>query len=173
MRRQNLEGLDRAMSSLIMNTKIINGESRVTRQLANFYQVLEVADMQNVYDQKPKRCVRYLLSALLPPGFITYVEVQLKREKNGNLKKDWREFLEWLIERSDRYTEFEWIAGTEVPRLDKRDGRSVGESERSSWKLSDSKTPADAPRRPGVPKREQKPKCPVPCGCGGGESNAR
>jgi hypothetical protein len=75
-RLQNLEGLDRAMSSLIMNTKIVDGKSRVTWLLTDFYPVLEAADMQNVYDHELKRCVRYFLSALRPPGFKTYVEVQ-------------------------------------------------------------------------------------------------
>ncbi len=103
----------------------------MTRLLADFYQFMGAADLQNMHDHESKRWVRYLLLAFRLLCFKTYVEVQLKREKNEYLKKDWREFVEWLIERFERYTEFESIAGTGVPRSDKRNGRSAGVSERS------------------------------------------
>ena len=103
----NLEAVDRAMGYLSMKTKIPDGESRVMQLVADFYVKMEEADLPTLYDSEPRKCVQYLVQAIRPPQLKALVERELNYESNRHLKKQWREFVQWLSRHARELSRYE------------------------------------------------------------------
>ncbi|RHY26411.1 hypothetical protein DYB32_007632 [Aphanomyces invadans] len=102
-----LDAVSKAMTSLKMDTKIRNAESRVGRLLADFYEKLEQLDVAHLHEQEPKQSVKILTAAIRPPHLKATVERQLMRETIKALKSDVRAFCTWLVTLLDTFMLFE------------------------------------------------------------------
>ncbi|RHY20713.1 hypothetical protein DYB32_009970 [Aphanomyces invadans] len=84
----DLDAMTKAMTSLKMDTKIRDAESRVGRLLADFYEKLEQLVVAHLPEQEPKQSVKILTAAIRP--------LQSTRETNKAYKSDVRSFCRWL-----------------------------------------------------------------------------
>ena len=107
---QNIEALERAMQGLVMTTRLADGESRVMQLVADFYKILESQEMPTLYDNEPKKCIKYLVQAVRPVALRQIVEKEMALDLNRHLRRQWREFVIWLTGQAEAFIKYEaWL----------------------------------------------------------------
>ena len=164
--RIDLDVVSRSMSTLVMNTKFADAESRVGRLLADFRAKLEEIDMTDLISREPKACVKILVAAVRPMSLKSLIEKELKKEDAGRLKKNVVEFTEWLQVQVEVSLPYERWSGrsdaiTEVkedkPKRDWKANRNGG-AKIAAVSLGDTK-----PKNVQIPAKSNRKKC-LKCG---------
>ncbi|OWZ05087.1 hypothetical protein PHMEG_00022889 [Phytophthora megakarya] len=75
-------------SSLKMDTKQTDANSRVSKLMHQLYQLLEKENMEWMIHSETKKVVRYVIDALAPEQFKSVVKKDLEKESNKPLLKD-------------------------------------------------------------------------------------
>ncbi|KAE9346239.1 hypothetical protein PF008_g8382 [Phytophthora fragariae] len=99
--------LDREVKSLCMDTSLLDAESRLSRLMADFYEIVDRLNMENVVQDEPKKVVGYLVDALRPPAFKAAVKDQLGRQAHKPTKSNIQTFLKWLRKELEGFMRFE------------------------------------------------------------------
>ncbi|KAJ8577566.1 hypothetical protein ON010_g1641 [Phytophthora cinnamomi] len=85
--------LDREVKSLYMGVNLQDAESRLSRLMADFYEILDRLNMEDIVQDEPKKVVGYLIEALRPPAFKSAVKDQLGRQAHKPAKNNIQLFL--------------------------------------------------------------------------------
>ncbi|KAE8888739.1 hypothetical protein PF010_g8472 [Phytophthora fragariae] len=99
--------LDREVKSLCMDTSLLDAESRLSRLMADFYEIVDRLNMEDVVQDEPKKVVGYLVDALRPPAFKAAVKDQLGRQAHKPTKSNIQTFLKWLRKELEGFMRFE------------------------------------------------------------------
>ncbi|KAE9291372.1 hypothetical protein PR003_g25052, partial [Phytophthora rubi] len=90
--------LEIEVKSLCMDTNLQDAESRLSRLMADFYEVVDRLNMGDFVQEEPKKVVKYLVEALRPLAFKNAVKDQLERQAHKSTKSNIKIFLKWLRE---------------------------------------------------------------------------
>ncbi|OWY93587.1 hypothetical protein PHMEG_00036962 [Phytophthora megakarya] len=85
-----------AEKTLCVDIEVQDAESRLSRLMARFYEIIDRLNMGDVVHTEPKKVVGYLVDALRPPPFKAAVKDQLSRQCHKSTKADFALFLKWL-----------------------------------------------------------------------------
>ncbi|KAG3192790.1 hypothetical protein PC128_g10401 [Phytophthora cactorum] len=80
--------LDREVKNLCMDTGLQDAESRLSRLMADFYEIVDRLNMEDMVQAEPKKVVGYLVEALRPPAFKASVKDQLGRQSHKTTKSN-------------------------------------------------------------------------------------
>ncbi|KAG3194619.1 hypothetical protein PC128_g9195 [Phytophthora cactorum] len=90
--------LDREVKNLCMDTGLRDAESRLSRLMADFYEIADRLNIEHMVQAEPKKVVGYLVEALRPPAFKASVRDQLGRQSHKTTKSNIKLFLKWSVE---------------------------------------------------------------------------
>ncbi|OWZ02823.1 hypothetical protein PHMEG_00025551 [Phytophthora megakarya] len=99
--------LDKEVKTLCMDTSLLDAESRLSRLMAEFYEIVDRLNMEDVIQVEPKKVVGYLVDALRPPAFKSAVKNQLGRQIHKPTKANTETFLMWLRKELEDFMRFE------------------------------------------------------------------
>ncbi|OWZ02136.1 LOW QUALITY PROTEIN: hypothetical protein PHMEG_00026351, partial [Phytophthora megakarya] len=99
--------LDKEVKTLYMDTSLLDAESRLSRLMAEFYEIVDRLNMEDVIQVEPKKVVGYLVDALRPPAFKSAVKDQLGRQIHKPTKANIETFLKWLRKELEDFMRFE------------------------------------------------------------------
>ncbi|KAK1929992.1 hypothetical protein P3T76_014489 [Phytophthora citrophthora] len=85
--------LEKEVKALCMDTELQGAESRLSRLMAEFFEVLDCLNMEDVVHIEPKKVVGYLVDALRPPAFQAAVKGQLSGQCHKTTKSNVALFL--------------------------------------------------------------------------------
>ncbi|KAJ8539125.1 hypothetical protein ON010_g12746 [Phytophthora cinnamomi] len=97
--------LDREVKSLGIDVNMQDVESRLSRRMADFYEIVDRLNMEDIVQAEPKKVVGYLVEALRAPAFKSAVNDQLGRQAHKPTKNNIQLFLKWLRASSPSPTE--------------------------------------------------------------------
>ncbi|RAW20348.1 hypothetical protein PC110_g23210, partial [Phytophthora cactorum] len=80
--------LDREVKNLCMDTGLRDAESRLSRLMADFYEIADRLNIEHMVQAEPKKVVGYLVEALRPPAFKASVRDQLGRQSHKTTKSN-------------------------------------------------------------------------------------
>ncbi|OWZ13493.1 hypothetical protein PHMEG_00013170 [Phytophthora megakarya] len=99
--------LDNEVRSLCMDTSLQDAESRLSRLMREFYEIVDHLNMEDVVQVEPKKVVGYWVEALRPPAFKAVVKDQLGRQAHKQPKANIQVFLKWLRGELESFMRFE------------------------------------------------------------------
>ncbi|KAG2855647.1 hypothetical protein PC113_g12247 [Phytophthora cactorum] len=88
--------LDREVKTLCMDVELQDAESRLSRLMADFYEIVDRLNMEDIVQLEPKKVVGYLVEALRPQAFKIAVKDQLGRQVHKPTKGNIHVFVTWL-----------------------------------------------------------------------------
>ncbi|GMF30310.1 unnamed protein product [Phytophthora lilii] len=88
--------LDREVKSLCVDTELQDAESRISRLMAEFYEIIDRLNMEDVDAHRAEKVVEHLVDALRPHSFKAAVKDQLSRQIHKITKSNLASFLKWL-----------------------------------------------------------------------------
>ncbi|OWZ10058.1 LOW QUALITY PROTEIN: hypothetical protein PHMEG_00017149 [Phytophthora megakarya] len=107
--------LDKEVKLLCMNTSRLDAESHFSRLMAEFYEIVNRLNMEDVIQMEPKKVVSCLVDALRPPAFKAAVKDQLGRQAHKPTKSNIQLLLKWLRKELERFMKFEAQIATQHP----------------------------------------------------------
>jgi hypothetical protein len=99
--------LDREVKALCMDVELQDAESRLSRLMADFYEIIDRLNMEDIVQTEPKKVVGYLVEALRPHAFKASVKDQLGRQAHKQTKANIQTFLKRLRSELDGFMRFE------------------------------------------------------------------
>ncbi|ETL47596.1 hypothetical protein L916_02673, partial [Phytophthora nicotianae] len=99
--------LEKEVRALCMDIELQDAESRLSRLMAEFYEIIDRLNMEDVVHTEPKKVVGYLMDALRPHPFRAAVKDQLGRQCHKLTKSDLATFLKWLRGEVEGFMRFE------------------------------------------------------------------
>ncbi|KAJ8524382.1 hypothetical protein ON010_g16736 [Phytophthora cinnamomi] len=99
--------LDREVKSPCVDVNLQDAESRLSRLMVDYYEIVDRLNMEDIVQAEPKKVVEYLVEALRPPAFKSAVKDQLSRQAHKPTKHNIQLFLKWLRGELDSFMRFE------------------------------------------------------------------
>ncbi|KAG1699783.1 hypothetical protein DVH05_012676 [Phytophthora capsici] len=99
--------LDKEVKMLCMDLELQDAESRLSRLMADFYEIVDRLNMEDVVQSEPKKVIEYLVEALRPPTFRAAVKDQLGRQTHKQTKANIQVFLKWVRSELEGFMRFE------------------------------------------------------------------
>ncbi|KAK1945593.1 Pro-Pol polyprotein [Phytophthora citrophthora] len=121
--------LDREVKSLCVDTELQDAESRISRLMAEFYEIIDRLNMEDVVHTEPKKVVGYLVDALRPHSFKAAVRDQLSRQIHKTTKSNLASFLKWLRGELEDFMRFE--AHISSHQLAKGNGKPIQQQDQA------------------------------------------
>ncbi|ETP08013.1 hypothetical protein F441_15890 [Phytophthora nicotianae CJ01A1] len=86
---------------------VMDAEWRISRLMAEFYEIIDRLKMEDVVHTEAKKVVGYLADALRPHSFKAAVRDQLSRQIHKTTKSNHASFLKWLRGKLEDFMRFE------------------------------------------------------------------
>ncbi|KAE9106282.1 hypothetical protein PF006_g21405 [Phytophthora fragariae] len=99
--------LQQAVRSLAIDVGLNDASSRLSKLLADFYEILDDLNMEEIIHENPKTVVEYLANALRPPTFKATIKDYLSRPSYKHVKRDVQVFLKWLKPQLEEFMKYE------------------------------------------------------------------
>ncbi|GMF47598.1 unnamed protein product [Phytophthora fragariaefolia] len=137
--------LDREVKKLCMDIELQDAESRLSRLIADFYEIVDKLNMEDVVQVEPKKVIGYLVEALRPQAFKAAVKDQLGRQIHKGTKSNIQSFLKWVRSELEGFMRFEaHISGAHPGKFGAKSYQEQGVSDKlqrkHGWQSTSGKT---------------------------------
>ncbi|EGZ26622.1 hypothetical protein PHYSODRAFT_308353 [Phytophthora sojae] len=105
--KEEKDTLDREVKALCMGIEPQDAESRLSRLMAQPYEIIDQLNMEDVVHTEPKKAIGYFVGALRPQLFKAAEKDQLSRQCHKSTKSDLAAFLKWLRGELQGFMRFE------------------------------------------------------------------